>query len=105
MAIDHLGGDAPYANLLDPEAFGHAMAPILEYPRVAAQLARRGAETARTHFTWTVTTQRLLNVYSCGPTPVEASTDELWLTGPYATWSVSSVEGGLEERDRRNGVE
>jgi mannosylfructose-phosphate synthase len=54
------GIDAIYANPFDPEAFGHAVAAVLTYPHVAAQLASAGSEAARARFTWTGITQQLL---------------------------------------------
>ena len=40
------GTDAIYANPFDPEAFGHAIATILQRPRVARQLTRGGSQKA-----------------------------------------------------------
>jgi mannosylfructose-phosphate synthase len=55
------GIDAIYANPFDPPAFGHALATVLTYPPVAAQLSAGGSETARARFTWTGVTQQLLS--------------------------------------------
>jgi mannosylfructose-phosphate synthase len=54
------GVDAIYADPFDPPAFGHALATVLAYPRVASQLAVAGSETARARFTWNGITQQLL---------------------------------------------
>jgi mannosylfructose-phosphate synthase len=56
------GIDALYANPYDPESFGHAIAFVLQYPRVSAQLAKYGSQKARGHFTWTGIAQQVLNV-------------------------------------------
>ncbi|MGH2512106.1 MAG: glycosyltransferase [Candidatus Limnocylindrales bacterium] len=56
------GLEAVYANPLDPEAYGQAIATILLYPRVAAQLARFGSYRARSSFTWNGIAQQLLNI-------------------------------------------
>jgi len=56
------GLEAIYANPFDPEAFGHAIAAILKYPRVTAQLAKFGSQKARARFTWTGVAQQLLRV-------------------------------------------
>jgi mannosylfructose-phosphate synthase len=56
------GMEALYANPLDPEAFGHAMATVLLYPRVAQQLARFGSHRARSSFTWNGIAQQLVAV-------------------------------------------
>lgn len=54
------GLEAIYANPFDPEAFGHAIACVLQYPRVAKQLAKFGAQKARAKFTWTGVAQQVL---------------------------------------------
>ncbi|HEX5589810.1 MAG TPA: glycosyltransferase [Candidatus Limnocylindrales bacterium] len=56
------GLEALYANPLDVEAFGHALATVLLYPRVAEQLARFGSQRARSTFTWNGIAQQLVNV-------------------------------------------
>jgi len=68
------GMEALYANPLDPEAFGHAMATVLLYPRVAQQLARFGSHRARSSFTWNGIAQQLVAVQQVhghpdGPAP------------------------------------
>ncbi|MEX2092488.1 MAG: glycosyltransferase [Pirellulales bacterium] len=54
------GIEAVYANPFDPEAYGHAIATVLQQPRVAAQLAKFGPRKARSRFTWTGIAQQLL---------------------------------------------
>jgi mannosylfructose-phosphate synthase len=56
------GVEALYANPLDVEAFGHAIATVLLYPRVAGQLAQFGSQRARSSFTWNGIAQQLVNV-------------------------------------------
>jgi mannosylfructose-phosphate synthase len=56
------GTEALYANPFDPEAFGHAIAMILQRPQVARQLARGGSQKARAFFTWTGVAQQILNI-------------------------------------------
>jgi mannosylfructose-phosphate synthase len=54
------GIEAVYANPFDPEAYGHAIAAVLQHPRIASQLAKFGPRKARSHFTWTGIAQQLL---------------------------------------------
>jgi mannosylfructose-phosphate synthase len=56
------GVEALYANPLDTEAFGHALATVLLYPKVAGQLAQFGSQRARSSFTWNGIAQRLVNL-------------------------------------------
>jgi mannosylfructose-phosphate synthase len=56
------GAEAVYANPFDPEAFGHAIAAVLQHPRVACQLSRGGSQKARAFFTWTGVAQQILNI-------------------------------------------
>jgi mannosylfructose-phosphate synthase len=56
------GLEALYANPFDPEAFGHAMAIVLERRQIAAQLAKHGSQKARARFTWTGIAQQLLSL-------------------------------------------
>jgi mannosylfructose-phosphate synthase len=58
------GLEALYASPLDPEAFGHAIATVLLYPRVADQLARFGSHRARSSFTWNGIAQQLVSLPS-----------------------------------------
>jgi mannosylfructose-phosphate synthase len=61
------GLDAIYVNPLDPEAFGHALATVLLYPRIAEQLSRFGAHRARSSFTWNGIAQQLVNLPQIQP--------------------------------------
>lgn len=54
------GVESLYANPFDPEAFGHAIAAVLQHGRVADQLAKFGPRKARSHFTWTGIAQHVL---------------------------------------------
>lgn len=54
------GIEALYANPFDPEAFGHAIASILQQSAVSAQLSKYGPRKARSCFTWTGIAQQLL---------------------------------------------
>ena len=56
------GLEALYANPFDDRAYGHAIATILQYPRIARQLAENGSQKARSRFTWTGIAQQLLSV-------------------------------------------
>jgi mannosylfructose-phosphate synthase len=56
------GLEALYANPLDVEAFGQAIATVLIYPQVAAQIAQFGSQRARSSFTWNGVAQQLLGV-------------------------------------------
>jgi mannosylfructose-phosphate synthase len=56
------GVEALYANPLDVEAYGHALATVLLYPRVADQLSRLGSQRARSSFTWNGIAQHLVNL-------------------------------------------
>mgnify|MGYP002622436641 FL=1 len=58
------GQSALYANPFDPPAFGQAISTILQYPRIASQLARGGSQQARARFTWNGVAQQILNVLS-----------------------------------------
>ncbi len=54
------GIESLYANPFDTEAFGHAIAAILQNPTVAGQLSKFGPRKARSRFTWTGVAQQLL---------------------------------------------
>lgn len=56
------GVEALYANPLDVEAYGHALATVLLYPRVAEQLSRFGSQRARASFTWNGIAQQLVSL-------------------------------------------
>jgi len=62
------GQDALYANPFDPEAFGHALAMILQYQEVYDRLAKFGAQKARAWFTWTGIAHQLMKLVE-GETP------------------------------------
>jgi mannosylfructose-phosphate synthase len=77
------GLEAIYANPLDPEAFGHAMATVLLYPRIASQLSRSGSHRARASFTWNGIAQQLVNVEQLLEDPA-AGQDRALALGPRA---------------------
>jgi mannosylfructose-phosphate synthase len=83
------GLDALYADPFDPDAFGHMIATVLEYPRVAAQLARGGSQRARARFTWNGVAQQILNVLQRVESPAKDFTepdgDSAMRRGPRAT--------------------
>lgn len=54
------GIEAVYANPFDPDAYGHAIASVLQNPRVAAQLSKFGPRKTRSCFTWTGIAQQLV---------------------------------------------
>lgn len=56
------GLEAVYANPFDPPAFGHAIAMVLQYPRIADQLAKFGSEKARAQFTWMGVAQQIVSI-------------------------------------------
>jgi mannosylfructose-phosphate synthase len=56
------GLEALYANPFDTQAYGHAIATVLQYPHVADQLARFGSQKARARFTWNGVAQQVLGV-------------------------------------------
>jgi mannosylfructose-phosphate synthase len=82
------GLEALYANPLDAEAFGHAMATVLLYPRIAAQLARFGSHRARASFTWNGIAQRLVSL------PQLASLTDRDIGGPRASGPMAAPVGG-----------
>jgi mannosylfructose-phosphate synthase len=69
------GIEALYANPFDPLAFGHAIAAVLQQPRVAHQLAKFGPRKARSRFTWTGIAQQLLMSLESRRSDVVASID------------------------------
>lgn len=89
------GLEALYASPLDPEAFGHAIATVLLYPRVAGQLARFGSHRARSSFTWNGIAQQLVNLQSLGEYAGVRS-EPVPETGPRAAVTVAL---GNPERD------
>jgi len=86
------GLDAIYANPFDPNAFGHAIADVLQYPRVAAQLAKHGSQKARARFTWTGIAQQLLRVLETAEPRVRFDGGQELQTGPRAAWAVDPAE-------------
>jgi mannosylfructose-phosphate synthase len=54
------GIESLYANPFDTEAFGHAIAAVLQNPAVSAQLSKFGPRKARSRFTWSSVAQQLL---------------------------------------------
>ncbi len=56
------GLECVYANPFDPEAYGHAIHSVLQYPRVWAQLSRFGSHRARATYTWMGIAQQLLSL-------------------------------------------
>jgi mannosylfructose-phosphate synthase len=76
------GLDVLYADPFDTTAFGMALATVLEYPRVGAQLARGGSHRARARFTWTGIAQQILNVISTLDTGTEEDVDPSTVTEP-----------------------
>jgi len=58
------GLDALYANPFDPEEFGYALYCVLQYPRIADQLAKFGSQKARANFTWMGIAQQILRILS-----------------------------------------
>lgn len=54
------GLEAVFADPFDPEAFGHAISTVLQYPSISAQLAKHGSQKARARFTWTGIAHQLL---------------------------------------------
>jgi hypothetical protein len=83
------GLEALYANPLDPEAFGHAIATTLLYPRVADQLARFGSQRARSSFTWNGIAQQLVSLPQLAHEPAVRS-EQVRETGPRSRISVAS---------------
>ncbi len=57
------GVEALYANPFDPEAFGHAIAAVLQHRQVFDQLAKNGSHKARARFTWTGIAQQILSLW------------------------------------------
>jgi mannosylfructose-phosphate synthase len=87
------GIEALYANPFDPEAFGHAIATVLQHPQVANQLSKFGPRKARSCFTWTGIAQQLLvsleTRRGCLLSDFKASTAEIeGIAAEEASWSV-----------------
>lgn len=88
------GLEALYANPLDAEAFGHAIATVLLYPRIAEQLARFGSQRARSSFTWNGIAQQLLNLQQVLPTTGRDRVAAGALAGPRSDPTSSSPDEG-----------
>lgn len=56
------GLEGVYANPFDPDAYGHALNSVLQYPRVWAQVSKFGSHRARASFTWMGIAQQVLNL-------------------------------------------
>jgi mannosylfructose-phosphate synthase len=83
------GSEALYANPFDPDAFGHAIAVVLQRPRVARQLARGGSQKARAFFTWSGVAQQILNIMQAAETDPAATSQANHTFGnrpPDANW-------------------
>jgi mannosylfructose-phosphate synthase len=87
------GLEALYANPLDVEAFGHALATVLLYPRVAAQLARFGSHRARATFTWNGIAQQLVSLPQLVPDSRRVPTSG---PGPRGLAAPASAASGQE---------
>ena len=61
------GRDALYANPFDSDAFGHAIASVLQHREVSDQLAQYGSQKARAEFTWTGVAQQILKLLEATP--------------------------------------
>ncbi|MCG8450370.1 MAG: glycosyltransferase [Pirellulales bacterium] len=89
------GLEAIYANPFDPNAYGDAIANVLQYPRIAAQLAKHGSQKARARFTWTGIAQQLLRDAASVEPRVRHDGGEEMTTGPRAGWAVDPAEEEL----------
>lgn len=69
------GVETLYANPNDPEAFGHSILDVLQYPEVAQQLELHGATKARSSFTWSSVAQDFMRLAQegCTPEPINSS--------------------------------
>lgn len=89
------GLEAIYANPFDPNAFGDAIATVLQYPRISAQLAKFGSQKARAKFTWNGIAQQLLKVLETVEPKVPVENLDEPQTGPRAAWAVDPAEEQL----------
>ncbi len=89
------GLEAIYANPFDPEAYGHAIADILRYPQVAAQLAKHGSQKARARFTWTGVAHQVIHLLEMAEPRLHVDSDATPPTGPRAAWAVDPSEEEL----------
>ncbi len=94
------GLEALYENPFQPDAYGHAIATILQRPEVARQLSRHGSHKARARFTWTGIAQQLLRLLEADPVrntkleqPVDEDVDE--------DDEIESALGQTDETDER----
>lgn len=62
------GVESLYANPNDPEAFGHSILDILQYPEISQQLSLHGSSKARSAFTWSSVAQEFIRLcqQTCG---------------------------------------
>lgn len=56
------GVEALYANPFDPEAYGHAIAMILQHEEISHRLQDHGAGKARGKYTWSCVAQQILSL-------------------------------------------
>ncbi len=49
-------------DTFDPEAYGHTIYSVLQYPQIGDQLAKYGSQRARAGFTWMGIAQKILNI-------------------------------------------
>lgn len=89
------GLESIYANPFDPSAFGLAIAEVLQYPRIADQLAKYGSQKARARFTWTGVAQQLLHLLQHVEPRLPVSLPDEPATGPRAAWAVNPAEEEL----------
>lgn len=89
------GVESIYANPFDPEAFGHAIADVLQYPRVAAQLAKYGSQKARERFTWTGVAQQMLRLLESTGQRLRIDGGQETESGPRAEWAVDPTKEEL----------
>jgi mannosylfructose-phosphate synthase len=68
------GTETLYANPNDPEAFGHSILDILQYPEIARQLSMYGSARVRSEFTWSKIAQDFLNL--CNDAATRPQNDE-----------------------------
>ena len=89
------GLEAVYANPFDPNAFGDAIANVLQYPRIGAQLAKHGSQKARARFTWNGVAHQLLHLLETVEPRIKVDADQEPGAGPRAAWAVDPAEEEL----------
>ncbi len=89
------GLEAIYANPFDPEAYGHSIANVLRYPRVAAQMAKHGSQKARARFTWTGVAHQMIHLLEQAEPRVQINPEDNPISGPRAAWAVDPSEKEL----------